>query len=557
MEISKKQLELGSAAWIIAALLARASIAAVILTDSPDIKIRDATTPTIEAPGGEPTVAVHPEDWRILLMGLIAPSTSSTGWFSTDGGVHWHGNNDPADPNFSGDPAVAILKGTPTRYLLQSITKSTEQWVTWSDNPSIPWTGDARICNEFETTDKGFLQADNHPSSTFFGRLYSLWSPLNAGLHFRYSPALDRGEHWEPQPNPIPLRPSGSTWGGVISVGIAPSPKLGDVYVAWPSALSLQDAPTAIQFRRSDFGGQAFEPAIEVTNYTGKSFKPRQSVGLNTGGANSIPTMAADDLGNIYVAWCQRRRAGDEPAGTDAQLYVSKSSNDGANWSTTPVPITSSTANEWLPWIAWDNETKALTAVYYDDRADPTRAEVYLAVSYDRATTFTEFKISDASWSGDSMAGDYMGIACGGGIAYPLWCDDRESGVVKAFTSPILIGAIDAATITPIVGQSCASPGDPRVRFEVDWTTLVSMDGLDRLTVTSPNGTVYEATANSPSTNHVLVLYDLPCGSGTNHTWKYRIESNKGGAVSRSEEREKDITCISCPPPCNPPCELE
>jgi hypothetical protein len=339
----------------------------------------------------------------------------------------------------------------------------------------------------------------------------------------------------------------------VISVGIAPAPRLGDVYVAWPHASNTLSSPSAIHFRRSDFGGQSFEAATTVTNYNGRSFDVHEAIGLNSGGGNSIPTMAADDLGKIYVAWCQRRRSGDGASGEDAQLYVSTSSDDGDSWGT-PAPITASRANEWLPWIAWDDEAKALAAVYYDDRNDSTKAEVYLAVSYDYGSSFTELRMSDAPGSGDVFVGDYISIACEGGIAYPVWCDDRESGVVKAFTSPILIGGIDDATISAFVGHSCSGVGGPRVRFEVDWSTLATMDGLDKLTVTPPGQSPVSVTATSTSKTHQLVAYDIPCVNGD---WTYVVESNKGALVSRSGTLSKSVTCITCPPPCHPPCELE
>jgi hypothetical protein len=191
--------------------------------------------------------------------------------------------------------------------------------------------------------------------------------------------------------------------------------------------------------------------------------------------------------------------------------------------------------------------------VYFDDRANDDSTQVYLAASYDRGSTFTEMKVSDWQGSGDVFVGDYISVASGGGVAYPVWCDDRD-GHVKAYTSPVLVGGIDSSTITSIVGQNCASTGNPRVRFEVDWSTLVAMDGTDKLTVTPPGGSPQVASAASTGTSHTLVLYDLPCVNGT---WAFTIESNKGAAVSKSGTLTKSVTCISCPPPCNPPCELD
>lgn len=539
-----------------------------ILVDTQDTKIRDATNPNTEAVGTEPSIAVDPDNWRILLVSIIA-SGGCSGWFSTDGGFQWQGDNQPAYSPGDGDPSVAILRGSPTRYFIQSIATPESdpsqpgakigQRVTWADAPTASWTGPATghafiMSGEEQTTDKGFLCADNNVSSSFSGRMYSLWYRTEGGgLRLRYSLAEDRGEDWRPQPGDIQLRPTGVTWGGVINVATASS-TLGHVYVAWPNSPTFSQPPSSMSFRRSnDVVIEGFSPAVEITDYPGGAFNPRATLpgGLNTG-ANSIPSMATDDLGNIYVAWGQRRRTGDGN-GTDAQIYVSKSTDEGDTWGP-PVPMTASTSNQWLPWIAWDNGAKALAAVCFDDRDDPNLAEVYLAVSYDRGASFVELPISDAPGSGDVFVGDYISIACGGGVAYPVWCDDRESGVVKAFTSPILIGGIDDTSITAIVGQSCAGVGNPRVRFEVNWSTLANMEGLDELTVTPPGGAPVTVMESSTSKTHHLVIYDLPCVNGN---WTYSVESNKGALSSQSNTLVKSVTCISCPPACHPPCELE
>jgi len=256
--------------------------------------------------------------------------------------------------------------------------------------------------------------------------------------------------------------------------------------------------------------------------------------------------MATDDQGNIYVAWGQKRSGGD-----DAHAYMKKSTDEGVNWGTA-IEISPSQSDQWMPSIAWDDEAKALVAMFHDSRANVNQAEVYIAVSYDRGATFTELKVSDAPWSGNpSGANDYNGIASVGGVTYPMWCDDRD-GVLKVYTSPTLIGGIENTSIVPTITHFCTA-GSPRIRFQVDWSTLAKMEGLDKLTVTRPGGTQYTATASSTSKTHQLVIADVGCGNGT---WTYKVESNKGPHKSESAVIGVSVSCMTCPP-CPPPCELD
>jgi len=535
----------GMVAGIVSALSIPSS-ATVILIDRPDIKVRDSIT-NVEAVGRECAVTVHPDDWKILLMSVISSTDNSCSeWVSTDGGISWKGDavGDSSLLDSVGDPSVAILKGSPARYLVQGISKDIGQHVAYTDSPTGLFTQQSVIIPGSEqSTDKGWLLADNYSANR---NLYSLWYHQGAGLWFRYS--VNRGVSWIPL-QPVPLRSDGVCWGGTLCVGIATS-VLGHVYAAWPNYNTFSDPPINITFKRST-SIPTFLPVgngTVVTTYPGGSFDPHSDLpNSDNTNANSIPSMAADDEGNIYIAWCEKR-----VGHGDAHVYVAKSTDNGSTWPSSPVEVTSSSDNQWLPWIAWDNDAKALVAMFHDSRSNANTAEVYLAVSYDRGATFAELKVGDVPWSGNSDVGEYHGVAAGGGIAYPMWCDDRET-TVKTFTSPTLIAGIESTSIVPTVTHHCAGTYTPRFNFKVDWTTLVNMDGTDKLTLTRPGGTQYIATANSTSNTHQLTISGLNCVNGT---WTYQVESNKGAGVSRSAAINVVISCLTCPP-CPPPCELD
>jgi hypothetical protein len=84
--------------------------------------------------------------------------------------------------------------------------------------------------------------------------------------------------------------------------------------------------------------------------------------------------------------------------------------------------------------------------IFYDDRnVASTDCEVFCAVSRDGGATWTDFKVSDVSFtpspipglSGDYF-GDYIGISSRGGKVYPVWTDNR-SGRALAYVSPFTL----------------------------------------------------------------------------------------------------------------------
>lgn len=531
-------------------VLAQAASAGILVSDRPDIRIH---TGSYAANGVEPYIAVHPDDWSIIAVSIAADS-GCAGWTSDDGGASWYGDNAAAHSVGFGDGVVAIQRtGATTRYFILSLSSAESdssrpfdegQRVVWKTAlQSNTWGNQAFPSPPDSATDKGWLYAENSTGLDWSGYLYAAWfMPTNEGLRFARS--TDNGVHWT---NPAyQLKNSGYCWGAAIATAIDSTNK-GHVYVVWPQAANNNAGPTYLLFRASDDGGQTFDPERTSLPIAG-GYKLHSALGNHSqANASSAASIATDDQGNIYVAWCAKRNGAN-----DAQVYVAKSTNEGVSWSDS-VALTSSGAHQWQPAIAWDNLAKALVAVYFDDRANVDSTAVYAAVSYDHGSTFQELRIADWQGSGDRFVGDYIGVASSGGVAYPVWCDDRN-GQSQAFVSPILVGGIESTSITPVVGHSCAGTGNPRVRFEVDWSTLVAMDGTDKLTVTPPGGSPQVASAASTGTSHTLVVYDLPCVNGT---WKYVIESNKGTATSSRSDSLTSVTCISCPPPCNPPCELD
>jgi hypothetical protein len=117
------------------------------------------------------------------------------------------------------------------------------------------------------------------------------------------------------------------------------------------------------------------------------------------------------------------------------------------------------------------------------------------------------------------------------------------------------VWGIDEPTIWTVVSYSCDSP---TITFDVSWATSVETDGSDVLEVYAPNqSTPSSQSAASQGTQH-RVIWHGSCQANATVPWTYRVKSIKSGGVTASALKTKLVTqCASCPPPCNPPCELE
>lgn len=186
--------------------------------------------------------------------------------------------------------------------------------------------------------------------------------------------------------------------------------------------------------------------------------------------------------------------------------------------------------------MTWDDCTDAVVVVYFDSRADSTKADTYIAASYDGGSTFQEVKVNGVSWSGDSgggFAGDYIGIAARDGIVYPVWSDDRETtGVFKVYISPIYLWGVTQSS----VAHSVVSNPGLSLTVTVTWNTNLSATGTDYLVLTSPTNVVYTGTTTGSGTSH-SVAKTCTCEPGD---WKYIVKSTRPGFTSRGSD-EKTI----------------
>ncbi len=207
-------------------------------------------------------------------------------------------------------------------------------WAPLVLNPRITWTsGDSECPN---------IACDSSDN------LHVVWSDFTPGNYeIYYKKSTDGGTTWSA--NRRLTWTSGSSWTPAIAVN-------GDknVYVVW-----YEDMPgnSEIYFKKSTDGGANWTTNMRLTYNTGWSYGP---------------DIAVDSLGRLHVVWF------DSTTG-DHEIYYKKSSNGGTNW-TASRQLTNNAGLSYCPRIAafstnslhlvWSDSTPGVTEIYYKKSSD-------------------------------------------------------------------------------------------------------------------------------------------------------------------------------------------
>jgi hypothetical protein len=427
--------------------------------DSPDIPV----TTEDDVTQSENSVFIDPADEDNVLN-----SNNSTGWalqqaqamygaddfYSLDDGQSWSGSPQGAGGSNRGDPTTAIsldgrwYVGMISNTYGQSVAYSTDQGHSWQEVEVAPGPG-----NSSGLLDKNHLWIDNSPSSSFKGNLYAAWTNFIGGdadsNQIQITRSNNGGLHWY---SPFTLSRGVNAGSFNHGVNITTGPD-GQVYVAWSIYDSWPSDETAIGFTRSVDGGGTWQTSRRIisnikgirTSMTGKNMR-----------VNSFPSMAVDlshgpDRGTIYLVWANVGIPGIN-TGNDINVYMIKSADEGDTWSV-PVKVNQDPAGQgkehYFSWITCDAVTGGLCVIYYDDRnVSSTDAETWVSYSYDGGNSWSDFRVSDVSFTPSPIPGtaydyfgDYLGIQSLNMKVYPVWTDNRlPGGQTMSWTSPFNLG---------------------------------------------------------------------------------------------------------------------
>jgi hypothetical protein len=242
----------------------------------------------------------------------------------------------------------------------------------------------------------------------------------------------------------------GSNWAStqVSSIGGGVNPVVGSdgtVYVGVPGANANQ-----VAIRKSTDGGVTFSAAGAPASFSMSQYgtilpnfgtsncssyiSPNMSLAVDhSGGVND---------GNLYLVWA------DNPNPAHVHVYLARSVDKGASWST-PVQIDTGNANDaWEPALSVDDTYGTVVLSWYDRRDDPNNKlyRVYFTESADGGATFLPTQVAVSSVQADpttncTATGNNASIVASHGIAHPFWTDSR-SGTNAIFTARVSESAI-------------------------------------------------------------------------------------------------------------------
>ena len=146
----------------------------------------------------------------------------------------------------------------------------------------------------------------------------------------------------------------------------------GEVYVVWTVYDSWPSDETAMALATSTDGGNNFGASSRIIT----NIKGIRNTGVSKNmRVNSFPSMAVDisggtNNGNMYLVWTNVGVPGVN-SGTNLSVYMSRSTDGGANWSTA-IRVNDGPNDPgkeaYFPWITCDPATGTIAVVYYDDR---------------------------------------------------------------------------------------------------------------------------------------------------------------------------------------------
>jgi hypothetical protein len=383
------------------------------------------------------------EIFRLPMRGYFS-SNGGTSWGGVDlplPPAKGNGINFGSDPSLAFDTrgnvfysyiVVYFGNGSGINATSMAVARSTDGGATY---PSVTFFSLEGGSNHFN--DKPMITADTNASSPFRDNVYVAWDAAaggSVGGGIRVGTSTDHGASFNVTRADDPSGPGRS-----IGASPAVSPN-GELYVAWNDYVA-----NAIVFNRSNDAGSTWRTPVTVST---KSLPfdigiPAESFRR----ALVYPVLDTDrsngpHRGRLYCSWMDQTSAG------TTDIYLSYSDDEGAHWSPrqTVADQLSIPIDRFFPWMSIDPVNGDVNISFYDTRNDTTGSrymtDVYLAKSTNGGASFSSPNTRVTTVSSNehdcggvfpcqginygNQYGDYAGLVSYGGVSYPVWTDSRR-----------------------------------------------------------------------------------------------------------------------------------
>ncbi len=367
----------------------------------------------------EPSIAIHPENQKILAAGSILNDY----YYSLDGGKSWESKTLKSKYGVYGDPVLLF----DTTGMLHYFHLSNYKKGTWLDRI---------VCQSVKCVD-GEFNKGTHPQpngkkvqdkhwvciNPKTNAIYMTWTEFDAynsgkiedSSRIVFSKSINQGKTWS---NPVTISSflgdcldSDETVEGATPA-VGPN---GEIYVVW-------SGPKGIVFQKSLDGGATWmKNEKKIMDHIGGWDIDIPGISRS----NGMPVLVCDlsgglNHGTLYVNWVDTKNGED-----NTDVWLMKSKDGGETWSDRIKVNQDTTKNhQFLTWMSIDQSTGSLYFIYYDRRNhNDNHTDVYMSVSNDGGQTFTDYRISESPFLPykDVFFGDYLNIASVNGVIRPIY----------------------------------------------------------------------------------------------------------------------------------------
>jgi hypothetical protein len=450
---------------------------------SGNIQMNDNTYPPV--PQNETAVAINTADERVAVAaandyvsgGVTVMRTADGGrsWQSVRVNPQWDHSGDPSSRDWcnGGDPSVAYSARDQVFFLTQlcffrGSPRSEVQLYLSRDNGKT-WTPGreaAVVVTNFSKAlggpdpsvfhDKEYIAVDNTPTSPHYGRLYVSWTKFHmqpdgfsdfCPIQLAYTdvvPAFNPSLTTFHQTAVVPDDPNAKGLGPSANQDGQPVVEPdGTLHVSFVEEECNTGLDHHLFISNSTDGGATFTPRIQIDKpgqfvdnpdlgdrLPNKKFRAPIGPSLNWNAATK--TLAFMYQNNL------------DRANTGANISVQTSADGGKTWSDMrwvsvgpdgkPAPN-----DQYFSWVTSD-PAGTFYAIWLDNRDDPGNKliDTYEGISRDNGKTWKNVRLSTVLWNPDlaffssgAFIGDYMGVAAGHHVLYPVWVDGRNTAIAS------------------------------------------------------------------------------------------------------------------------------